>query len=289
MIEYDPHDWLGHFFDLKGSMIREITGRLSVLVIWAFLVVVLDRRLGTTWHISPSALAVVGSVLGFLLVFRTNSSYDRWWEGRKLWGAIINETRNLARLARAHLDAEPVLRDQVIAWTSAFATASMHRLRKGTGLGAAADRLPEADVAEVLDEPHLPLAIAGRISALLADACRRGLITDRVLQMIDQNVQLLVDYFGSCERIHRTPLPFAYVVHVRRVLLLYVFVLPLAIVDEFAWMTVPATLVVGYVFYGIEEIGVEIENPFDTDDNDLPLEIFCATIERDLLGIDPTA
>ena len=102
---------------------------------------------------------------------------------------------------------------------------------------------------------------------------------------LDQNVQLLIDYFGACERIHKTPLPFVYVVHLRRALVLYCFTLPFALVDHYGWWAIPATLLVAYTFFGIEEIGVEIENPFGQDDNDLPLERFCETIERDLLEL----
>jgi putative membrane protein len=102
---------------------------------------------------------------------------------------------------------------------------------------------------------------------------------------LDQNVQLLIDYLGGCERIHKTPLPFAYVVHLRRALILYCFTLPFALVESFGWGTILDTLLVAYVFFGIEEIGVEIENPFGQDDNDLPLERICATIEQNLQAL----
>ena len=100
---------------------------------------------------------------------------------------------------------------------------------------------------------------------------------------LDQNVHLLTDHLGACERIHKTPLPFAYMVHLRRALILFCFTLPFALVGDFGWGTIPDTLLVAYVFFGIEEIGVEIEDPFGLDDNDLPLERLCATIERDRL------
>jgi putative membrane protein len=102
--------------------------------------------------------------------------------------------------------------------------------------------------------------------------------------MLDRNVQLLIDYMGACERIHKTPLPFAYVVHLRRALLLYCFSLPTGLVNDFGWWTVPANLFVAYTFYGIEEIGVQIEDPFGTDDNDLPLERISASIDATLAG-----
>jgi putative membrane protein len=102
---------------------------------------------------------------------------------------------------------------------------------------------------------------------------------------IDNNVQQLIDYLGACERIQKTPLPFAYVVHLRRALVLYCLTLPFALVEPFGWSTVIYALMIAYILFGIEEIGVEIENPFGTDYNDLPLEQICGTIERDLLAI----
>lgn len=284
MIDYDPHDWFTHFFDIKGSMVRKIMSRVMVCVLWALFIVSMDKLLDLNWRIDSSALGLVGVALSLLLVFRTNSSYARWWDGRSLWGSIINETRNLGRQAMVYLKAEPDLRDAVVAWTAVYPSAVMHRLRGGIGLGVASSRLPKAEVVETLASGHVPLAVSRRISGTLLEARKRGVISDYVMMGMDQNVQLLVDYVGACEKIHSTPLPFAYMVHVRRVLLLYSFTLPPALVDRFGWSTVLATFIVSYVFFGIEEIGVEIEDPFGFDDNDLPLERFCAIIEKDLLG-----
>ena len=102
---------------------------------------------------------------------------------------------------------------------------------------------------------------------------------------LDQNVQLLIDYLGGCERIHKTPIPYAYMVHVRRALIMYCGSLPFSLVKDFGWETVPAVVLLTYVFLGIEEIGVEIEDPFGEDENDLPLERICGTIERNLLEL----
>lgn len=282
MQDYDPNDWWGHFFDLKGSMVREIIGRVAGCVLWAVAVVVLDEIFDIHWRISTAAHGLVGVALGLLLVLRTNASYERWWEGRKLWGSIINEERNLGRLACVHLARDPGLRDAVLAWASAFSTATMIRLRDGRGLGPAAAYLPADEAAEVERAEHVPLAIARKLTRRLVAARDRGLISDYILTALDRNVQLLVDYLGSCERIHRTPLPFPYVVHVRRILMLYAIMLPMALVDEYGWMTIVATLVVAYVFFGIEEIGVAIEAPFGPDGNDLPLDSFCTVISTNL-------
>ncbi len=167
----------------------------------------------------------------------------------------------------------------------AFAHAAMNNLRGEAGLGAVADRLPGAEVEGVLAAPHGPLAVAVRISETLAEARARGALSDVVLVALDRIVRSLIDDVGACERIHKTPLPFVYVAHLRRALFVYCFTLPFALVGQYGWWTVVVTLLVAYTFFGIEEIGVEIEDPFGRDENDLPLERFCRTIEDNLLAL----
>jgi putative membrane protein len=284
MIQYDPHRWFDHLFDVKGSLILEITPRVLACVFWAGAVVACDRWV---WPAGvPSTVhTLVGTALGLLLVFRTNSSYDRFWEGRRLWGNLINECRNLARCASVHLKADPVIQDHVIRWTGIFPYTVKNVLRGTEGLGPIADELPKAELDWVMHSEHPPLSVATRITARLAKARDKGLISDIILWEIDQNVQHLVDYLGGCERIHTTPLPYAYMVHLRRVLILYCLTLPFALVDTFGWLTVPAVLGVAYTFFGIEEIGVEIEDPFGNDLNDLALEDLCAKIAKNLLAL----
>lgn len=284
MIEYDAHKWLDHLFDIKGSMVREITGRVLVVVAWSAAVVAFHL------YVRPVAVpstvhALVGVAIGLLLVIRTNASYERFWEGRKMWGGMVNESRNLARASTAFLRDAPATAEAIILWTVAFAYSSMHALRGSKAIGPVAERLPEKEVREMLAAAHVPSAIALRISSLIDDARRKGQVSDYIAMTLDNNVQLLIDYIGACERIHKTPLPFAYVVHLRRALILYCITLPFALIESYGWSTVIDTLLIAYILFGIEEIGVEIEDPFGVDDNDLPLEKICATIEGNLLYV----
>lgn len=286
MIDYNPHDWKSHLFDVEGSMVREITGRLTMCLLWTTAVVAYVELSGRHLEFSPTVHTLVGVALGLLLVFRTNASYDRYWEGRKMWGSIINESRNLGRAARVYLmPAAPDVAQRVAVWTAAFARASMHSLREETGLGPAVEHLPTDEAHAALGAPHVPLHAATRITEALVEARDRGAISDYVLMQVDRNVQLMVDYLGACERIVRTPLPFVYVVHVRRALFLYCYTLPFVLVGMYRWWTILVVLLAAYTFLGIEEIGVEIENPFGRDANDLPLERYCETVERDVLGV----
>lgn len=284
MINYDPHKWLDHFFDVRGSMVREILGRVALCVLWSVAVVAAYKS-GVKLAIPSTIHTLVGLALGLLLVFRTNASYDRYWEGRKLWGGIVNETRNLIRSAGVFLKDDPALLRQLAFWTAAFPYVTMHHLRGKRDLGDARADLSPPDAQAVLAAEHPVMAVATRMSECLAEGRRRGFFSEYTQLMIDQNVQLLVDYLGGCERIRKTPLPFAYVVHLRRALVLYCFTLPFALVDTFGWTTVVDTLLLSYVFFGIEEIGVEIEGPFGYDDNDLPLEQICDTIRHNVLAL----
>jgi putative membrane protein len=284
MIVYDAHKWLDHFFDIRGSAVKEISLRVLVCVAWSALVVWFHfnvRHVGI-----PSLLhSLVGLALGLLLVFRTNASYDRYWEGRRLWGGIVNECRNLIRAASVYLREEPEILIRLTRWTAAFPWAAMNALRGTQGLGPQEPELPVAAARIALGSQHPALAVSVEMSQCLQDARRRGVIGEVMHASLDQNIQLLVQYLGGCERIRKTPLPFAYVVHLRRALVLYCFSLPFALVETFGASTVLDVLFVSYTFFGIEEIGVEIEGPFGNDDNDLPLEEICETIHKNVYAI----
>lgn len=312
MIQYDPHHWRSHLFDIRGSMLREIFSRVMVCVVWSVLVVtwhqvgqmeartVRDPGSGNTTY-SRSFLAqlahdrpisipmhchnLIGVALGLLLVFRTNASYDRFWEGRRLWGNIVNDSRNLARQASGLLTHDVEIQTQLLKWTMVFPWSVMFRLRGQKELGPVASELPPDDVVAVEHAQHLPLAVSRRMTESIVAAQRRGLLSDVQQMMLDGCVQRLIDSVGACERIHNTPLPYAYMVHLRRALIVYLATLPMALVRDFGWATVPAMLLIAYILLGVEEIGVEIEDPFGDDDNDLPLRSLCETIENNLRGV----
>ena len=284
MIHYDPHKWLDHFFDIRGSLVKEISLRVTLCLLWTTAIVT-THFLWRPMQISSLLHSLVGLALGLLLVFRTNASYDRFWEGRKLWGGIVNETRNLVRSGTVLLKADRESLLELTRWTAIFPYAAARGLRGQTGLGPLATNLPAAEVAAVDQAQHAALAVSLRMTAALNRARERGVISDIIYASLDQNTQQLVDYLGGCERIRKTPLPFAYVVHLRRALVLYCYTLPFALVSTYGWYTILDVLIISYVFFGIEEIGVEIEGPFGNDDNDLPLDDICETIHRNLYAM----
>ncbi|WNG57214.1 hypothetical protein F0U59_22405 [Archangium gephyra] len=286
MIHYDPHHWWRYLFKLRGGILREIVGRLGMFVVWAVAVVWFHKYVRHV-DVPSTGHTLAGTVLSLLLVFRTNSSYDRFWEGRKLWGGIVNETRNLVRAAALNIPSVELVR-RLAAWTAVYPYALTRVLRSGgDDLGPAAAVLPPKEIEQIFNTRNAALAVAMRMSAILAEARRAGLISDIIQMEIDRNVQLLIDYQGGCERIVRTPMPFAYMLHLRRTLILFFLGLPFALVEPFGWATVPVILLIAHTFLGIEEIGVEIEEPFGTEDNDLPLEDISGGIARILDDMVP--
>lgn len=285
MTAYDPNKWTSHLFDIEGSLVREIMGRVSLCVAWSAVVVILYEYGPEIFHglaIVGTAHSMIGPALALLLVFRTNTAYDRFWEGRKQWGGIVNESRNLARQAESWLAADRDLANQVILWTTAFAYATMNRLRGVKSIGASRRGLPDDQVQAIEESPNVPFAVSRKLTGLLYEAHKRGLLDPVMHRSAELNIQALIDYCGACERIRSTPAPYGYVVHLRRALILYCLTMPFALIKDFGWETVPVTLITCYILFGIEEIGVEIENPFELMINDLPLESICATIDGDL-------
>lgn len=284
MIDYNPKSWSSQLLAVRGSIAPKVFFRVGLVVLWAVCVVALHRHVRHI-EIPPTVHGLIGVALGLLLVFRTNSSYDRYWEGRKAWARILNESRNIGRSSCTLLAGHPALSNPVILWTAAFPYACMNSLRGIRGLGPMEARLPAGEVGEVLASPHVPTAVAMRITSPLVEHRPSGTFAERAVIAIDGMVRGLIEHIGECERIQNTPLPFAYVVHLRRALVLYLITLPFALVESYGWLTVLYTLLSAYILMGIDEIGVEIENPFGEDKNDLPLVTICATAERDLLAL----
>lgn len=284
MIQYDPHRWLDHLFDLRGTLVKEIGGRVALCVVWSAAIVYIHynvQKIG----MSSVLHSLVGVALGLLLVFRTNSSYDRFWEGRKLWGGITNEVRNLVRGVSIHLADDPELMRTTARWAALYPWTVMATLRGERNPGPVVETLGAVEQEALEEAAHLPMHVAQRLTGFLQEARRRGMISDMVMTMLDANIQQLVDYVGGCERIRNTPLPFAYVVHLRRALMIYCYTLPFALVESYGWVAILDVFFVAYVFFGIEEIGVEIEGPFGNDANDLPMREMCENIQRNVYAM----
>ncbi|MGF1512472.1 MAG: bestrophin family protein [Elainellaceae cyanobacterium] len=234
-------------------------------------------------------------VLGLLLVFRTNTAYARFWEGRQLWGSLVNATRNLGRQiwinVQAHSDQERQAKAETVRLLSAFAFAMKHHLR-GESFEDVQRFITPSQFKTLNQAGHVPLQIAFWIG----DYLQRQYEGDRLplyqLHGMQELLNKLVDVLGGSERILKTPIPLAYAIHLKQLLLLYCCALPFLVVDTWGVWTGLVTGIVSFTVFGIEEIGVEIENPFGHDPNDLPLNAICQTIAQnmeELIAAQPQA
>ncbi|PRW51063.1 UPF0187 chloroplastic [Chlorella sorokiniana] len=213
--------------------------------------------------------------LSLLLVFRTNSSYDRWWEGRKLWGGVVNRTRNIVRQSLVFFREDVHLKELLARWTMAFPKVLMVHLREGMDLQAeVAHILTANEVAALVAAAHRP----NFVLQVMAEAIRAARPHELARMRMDDNLTFFEDAMGSCERILRTPIPLSYTRHTSRFLLVWLILLPFTLWAAYSWFAVILSGIFAFLMFGIDEIGVQIEEPFGI----LPLEAAGATIERNI-------
>lgn len=212
-------------------------------------------------------------ILGVLLGFRNREAYDRWWEGRKLWGQLVNDSRNLCLKLAAHPRVEPEARRRAGALVIGFAVALKQRLRGGGTL----QQIPgfEHDPAA---PAHVPLFLAGRVAELIQAQRAAGKLTDLDVLTLDPHVRALMDVCGGCERVRSTPIPLSYRSLLRHGLVLYLLSTPWLVVDQLGWYSVPAMALLAYFLLGIELTAEDVEEPFGRDGDDLALTTYCDTI-----------
>jgi putative membrane protein len=281
----------GHFWRevliLDGSLIPIVLLRVVKFTLFAILVSAIhfwpnDIRLA----IDVAPLEYAGAVLGVLLVLRTNAGYDRWWEGRKLWGGIVNQCRDLAIAALAYGPPDPRWRAAIVRSTAAFAHVARRSLRGERTLPEVARLLGDAEAQRIAGAEHMP----GYVSQLIADLLRQareqqGMDSLAFLQ-VDRDRAALIDHIGGCERIQSAPLPRLYSIHIRRFIFLYLVTLPFALLKMVEWLTPVIMFLVSYPILALDQIGVELENPFSAQRmGHLPLDELTTKIEANLLAL----
>jgi putative membrane protein len=277
---YDRRNWLRQLFQIEGSVLLQILPKVAVFAAVSWVLTWLENRS----HIPRLPMApftVLGTALGLLLTLRTNASYDRFWEGRKNWGMIVNRSRNLARQI-AGSRAEAGERSRVAKYLCAFVHASKRKLWRETDFPEVERLLGKSEADLFARAPGAPqqclLALGRCLSNLRAD----GRIDSQDQRRLEEDVTSLIDQLGACERIQNTPLPLGYVLHLRTFLTVYCLSLTLALVDPLGWYSPLVIAFVSFAFLGIERAGIEIEDPFEKGPNDIDLEKITQTIERDV-------
>ena len=273
MVDYDSKSWFRLIFRWKGSVYTRLFLKIAISTALGIAAAMLNEQTG--FKLPNSAHALVGVALGLLLVFRTNASYDRWWEGRKLLGAMVNRCRDLTRQFATLLpatrgdDAKTLTRHVTL-----FYQVSAQGLRLERDMQPLVDKgvLLASEKAALEDVGARGPVVLSWISARLARLAKEGELTEFRLMGIDANITSLQDALGACERIAKTPLPFAYAQHLKALVTVFVLTAPFVLVDPMKWNTPIAMAALAFALFGIDEIGIEIEEPFGYDANDLPIE-----------------
>ncbi len=235
--------------------------------------------------VDATVYTLLGVVFSLLLVFRTNTAYDRWWEGRQQWGALVNNTRNFAVYVHAALAPDDETSRRFFGkQLSNFCLALVDHLRGGVDLDKLI-YLNESERERFAAANHVPNLIARRLYQRLADLHRNGEISNADLINLGPLHKSFLDILGACERIKKTPIPFSYAVYLKIFITIYVVLLPFALEGAFGWLTVPLAMLVAFALVGIELMGQEIEDPFGLDCNDLPTGDIAHTIKLNVFEI----
>lgn len=260
-----------------------IWATVAALAAYATIILLIERFtafsipvVGASFH------GFFGLILGTLLVFRTNTSYERWWEGRKLWGQLVNDSRNLAIKVETCVRADVADKQRLGRWLIDFALALKGHLRGGIRL---ADLPGFANVAIVREPAHLPAFICTRIYDQFETWRQSDQLGGFELLFLDQHAASLMNVCGACERIQKSPISLSYRWFIRQSIVIYLLTLPIGLVETFGWWTIVAVAMLGYFMIGIEMIAENIEDPFGTDEDDIMLDDICHTIERSVTNI----
>jgi ion channel-forming bestrophin family protein len=287
--------WFKTAFQIKGSILVAIYPQVIFCGIFGVFISVLYHF---KFPVSKPILASVipSIVLGLLLVFRTNTAYDRFWEGRKSWGSMVNNVRNLARQIWVSVDEitpeDKIDKISTLYLLVAFAVTTKLHLRGETVNSELEGLISPSRLIKLQTMNHPPLKVAFWIGDYLQHQYNRDCLNSYQLISIQELLNHLVDNLGACERILKTPMPIAYAIHLKQLLLAYCILLPFELVESLTWLTGVITSLVSFTLFGIEAIGFEIENPFGYDANDLPLDRICHTMKRnidDLISMTPNA
>lgn len=284
MIRYPSRSWsavLANVF--RSSVLRTVMVGAVAIGLYAEAV----RRLTVAGALpalplKPTLFPLVTVLLSLLLAFRTNTAYDRWWEGRKLWEALVNNTRNLAIFLDSTLPPENAdHRRHFAAQISGYASAVKGHLRRGVDFEDLRD-LDAATLQRLRTLEHVPNAVASLISRRIYDLAKDGIITGFELVNLKSQVAELTDIVGGCERIKNTPIPYSYASYERHLLTWFVLGLPFGLVSDYGGLTAPLTAMAFMALAGLEMLAADIEDPFGSDENDLPTEVLSAMIRRNV-------
>ena len=281
MVQYNPKDWVTFIFRFhKSDTFRQLLPVMIFIGMYAGVICYLETdyyKLGDDSHVKNISImhGMLGFVISLLLAYRTNTAYDRWWEGRKLWGALVNNSRNLALKLSVMLKEEQdkrYLRFLIPTYASVLAK---HLGDEEVG------QLLFDDVDLKIDHyKHKPNQVAKAIYQKIQDLHQSGKITGDQLIVLNGELLSFTDVCGACERIKNTPIPYSYSAFIKKFIFFYVMTLPFGYAFSLGYYVIPVVVFIFYVLASLELIAEEIEDPFGGDANDLPTAKIAVTIKK---------
>ncbi len=291
MIYYNPKDWFLAIFKFhKSDTFRALFPMLIVFGMYSWMIVYMETEyLKLPQNSNAKNITIMHTLLGFaismLLVFRTNTAYDRWWEGRKLWGSLINCSRNLAIKLNVFLpDNDHTTRKYFSQIIPLFATSLKSHLQKDS-TRVELDEQPHPELPDLKNLHHIPNKVAESIFKKVNDLYRENLISGEQLIVLNNEITAFTDISGACERIKNTPLPFSYSTFIKKFIVVYVGTMPFGFAFTLGYYTIPVTIFIFYVLASLELIAEEIEDPFGKDENDLPMGKMSENIKNNVKEI----
>ena len=296
MIVRERPSGLKMFLLLRGSILPRILPSLIVNTLVATLVTLSHGDLfALKITLTTIPFTLIGLPIAIFLGFRNNAAYDRFWEGRKLWGELVHKSRSLARQCQSLMSfTEPAhaslgladLRVRMIYRARAFSHALRQQLRDlRTGTAANAELkgfLLEAEWEQLKKASNPSDFLMLQMGKDLGLCLKQGRIDSCLAATVDATLSSMTAAAAGCERIKSTPIPFSYTLLLHRTAYLYCFLLPFGLVDSIGFMTPFVVAIVAYTFFGLDALGDEIEEPFGSSANDLPLDAICRAIEINL-------
>jgi len=283
MIKYNPKSWVKLIFAIhKSDTIRILWKELIYIGLFtvgiAYVEITFFPEATFLSHLT-TVYSLVGFVISLLLVFRTNTAYDRWWEGRKKWGQMVNDSRNLAvKISTLQFDKQE--NDFFRRMISNFTFATKEHLRRNIDLDQL--QLTDEERKGLEKKTHIPVEIVHLMFKHMNKLKAEGQLTEMEYLAINENLDSLIDSLGACERILNTPIPFSYSLFLKKFIFIYTTTLPLAFVTTFGYFSALIATFVFYVLVSMEVLAEEIEDPFGEDDNDLPTNQLCETIRKNV-------
>ncbi len=291
MRSYNPKEWKRIVLDFhKSDTLRKLIPVLIAIGVYAFAIAFIEKHyVDPKRMLQVQSLTVIHTLLGFvislLLVFRTNTAYDRWWEGRKLWGSLVNNSRNLAIKLNSLIAPDDKSTKAFFAELIPRFALELKNHLQSADTRYSLDQFEHPEIPNFDRFRHIPEQVTGTILERLMQMQRDKQISAEQMLFINPELSSFMDICGACERIKNTPIPFSYSSFIKKFILFYVITLPIGYSIALGYLIIPVVIFVLYAMASLELIAEEIEEPFGTDENDLPMDRIIETITKNVAAI----